>query len=426
MGAGRHTIRLTSVILGNIIMGVIAGGTSFGFALILGASPWLAIFVYSLVGSGTIVTMAFVKFAAREVKSQSIPGQTLAQPDVVNTAVVTAEVAVEVSKAVPQTGDGTMRILAVDDDSFIQELIPKIAATFGFPEVVIARSGAQALDIIDRAAIPFDCLLLDINMPGMDGIELCGRVRRLTDYQDIPIIMLSAVTELDALERAFRAGASDYTFKPFDIKDFGARLQRAQAQTVKWLEGVRPGIGDAVGYGSDRLTDLLAPVAGVTALIGLSALQNYLLSLRRSDLSRTYVMAVVAETTNHAVAMIEMLPQIATAIDGACQIQGLPGQGFVMAYGGNGKFLIVMNSEKVPSYMDIEAAIQDRLDAQSQASVGKVSPNLLISVGVSVRPSSNKTGRARIAFANASRLAQDRADRKKRALGIDALRQSRL
>ncbi|MDB5661059.1 MAG: srrA, partial [Cypionkella sp.] len=63
-----------------------------------------------------------------------------------------------------------MRILAVDDDPCILELMPLLVAISGFPDVTTAPSGQRALDALANSDDSFDCLLLDINMPGMDGV----------------------------------------------------------------------------------------------------------------------------------------------------------------------------------------------------------------------------------------------------------------
>lgn len=74
-----------------------------------------------------------------------------------------------------------IRILVVDDDPFILELIPMISAKAGFSQVTPAASGEEALELLTGSDTLFDCLLLDISMPGMDGIELCRRVRQICD-----------------------------------------------------------------------------------------------------------------------------------------------------------------------------------------------------------------------------------------------------
>ena len=121
-----------------------------------------------------------------------------------------------------------MRILAVDDDPYILELLPMIAARAGLADVTTASCGELALEAMVNDKPGFECLLFDINMPKMDGIELCARARQLPAYRRMPIIMLTAMSEKDYIVAAFKAGATDYATKPFDIVELGARLRIAQ------------------------------------------------------------------------------------------------------------------------------------------------------------------------------------------------------
>jgi len=74
--------------------------------------------------------------------------------------------------------------LAVDDDIFILELLPIILAQAGITDVTVASSAQDALSAISNQAEPFECFLLDVQMPGGSGIELCGAIR---DLPDLPV-----------------------------------------------------------------------------------------------------------------------------------------------------------------------------------------------------------------------------------------------
>ncbi len=121
-----------------------------------------------------------------------------------------------------------MRILAVDDDSIIRDLLQISLSKAGYFESSFAESGAQALDMIDAAEQPFECLLLDVNMPEMDGIELCTRIRAMPDYADVPIIMITRLDHGKYISKAFDAGASDYIVKPFEPTEIGMRVGLAK------------------------------------------------------------------------------------------------------------------------------------------------------------------------------------------------------
>ncbi len=120
-----------------------------------------------------------------------------------------------------------MRILAVDDDTHILEVLEAVLLDSGYREVVTTASPLDALKIATNSPKIFDCLLLDIQMPDMDGITLCRRMRMIRGYEEIPIVMLTAMTEREYVERAFEAGATDYLTKPFDVLEIGARLRVA-------------------------------------------------------------------------------------------------------------------------------------------------------------------------------------------------------
>ena len=101
------------------------------------------------------------------------------------------------------------RILVVDDESQIRRVMRSVLLTEGY-EVIEAECGEDALKLIRSEK--YDLILLDINMPGITGIEVCREVRTSSD---IPIIIMSAGEE--NRKRALDAGANDYLRKPFGI-----------------------------------------------------------------------------------------------------------------------------------------------------------------------------------------------------------------
>ncbi len=120
-----------------------------------------------------------------------------------------------------------MRILAVDDDTHILEILKAVLTDAGYDEVTTTPSPLDALEMVEKGDKRFDCLLLDIQMPEMDGITLCDRLRRIDGYASVPIVMLTAMAEREYVERAFKAGATDYLTKPFDVFEITARLRVA-------------------------------------------------------------------------------------------------------------------------------------------------------------------------------------------------------
>jgi two-component system, OmpR family, KDP operon response regulator KdpE len=111
------------------------------------------------------------------------------------------------------------RVLVCDDEPQILRALRVILRDAGF-EVVPAEGGEEALD--SAAVRPPDAAIIDLLLPDIDGVEVC---RRLREWSEMPIIVLSAVGEEDAKVRALAAGADDYVTKPFGPRELVARLQ---------------------------------------------------------------------------------------------------------------------------------------------------------------------------------------------------------
>jgi two-component system KDP operon response regulator KdpE len=111
-------------------------------------------------------------------------------------------------------------ILLVDDDATLLSVLARRLSREGY-EVHTAPSGEHALRHLERAWPQL--LIVDLMMPGMDGFELCDRVKRIAD---LPIIVLSAVDASEAKVRALESYAEDYVTKPFNPDELVARVQR--------------------------------------------------------------------------------------------------------------------------------------------------------------------------------------------------------
>jgi two-component system, OmpR family, KDP operon response regulator KdpE len=118
------------------------------------------------------------------------------------------------------------RVLVVDDEQQILRALRVILREAGF-EALPASTGEEALDL--AALQPPDAGIIDLLLPDMDGVELC---RRLREWTDVPLIVLSAVGDEDAKVRALAAGADDYVTKPFGPRELVARLQANLRRTA--------------------------------------------------------------------------------------------------------------------------------------------------------------------------------------------------
>ncbi len=122
---------------------------------------------------------------------------------------------------VAEADAASSRILIVDDTSAIRELLSRRLAREGH-RIAQADNGASALARI--AAEPFDLVLLDLMMPDISGYEVLTQLKTDLRYRDIPVIVISALDQIDGVVRCIEAGAEDYLAKPFDPVLLRARI----------------------------------------------------------------------------------------------------------------------------------------------------------------------------------------------------------
>jgi DNA-binding response OmpR family regulator len=119
-----------------------------------------------------------------------------------------------------------INILVVDDEQHITELVERTLKDAGFA-VTVANDGITALRMIMEKEP--DLVLLDIRMPGIDGFQVLKRIRQSSK---VPVLMLTAVLEINALTTSLDIGADDYIEKPFSQRELVARI-RATLRRVR-------------------------------------------------------------------------------------------------------------------------------------------------------------------------------------------------
>jgi len=122
------------------------------------------------------------------------------------------------------TGEASPVVLVADDDEDVLELVAAVLGEEGY-EIERARDGLEALDRLSTRCP--DLALLDVRMPGVDGVELSRRIRRNPDTRDVPVILLSALVHAKHVARGFAGGATDYIRKPFSPTELIARVGAA-------------------------------------------------------------------------------------------------------------------------------------------------------------------------------------------------------
>ncbi|MDF1726351.1 MAG: response regulator [Sulfitobacter sp.] len=299
-----------------------------------------------------------------------------------------------------------MRILAVDDDPVILDLLPVVLRQADLPQITLASSAMAALDILRQPENRFDCLLLDIMMEDMDGIDLCARIRRIPSYQHTPILMLTAVKDHAEIEAAFAAGANDYITKPFDVKEIATRVRVAQRMSettahVRKLSHLP--IEDDVPPGQHRF-DLQDPIMleQCQRLILPFSLGNYLSQLSRSRLDTCTIFAVRIEeiarlynqTKSHEFAIL--LGEIVKSIKEAVDCPKL-----LMSYEGDGTILCIQLGSDAPLWPEIEDEVQAILDDRGLCHDDGTPISVSLSIGNPVVPNASRNQRVKKTFERA-------------------------
>lgn len=126
-----------------------------------------------------------------------------------------------------------MRILVVDDEPAVRDSLRRALELEGY-EVDVAVDGESALVELGQPRHP-DAVILDILMPGVDGLEVCRRIRAAGDH--VPVLMLTARAEVDSRVAGLDAGADDYLPKPFALAELLARLRALLRRTANGVGG---------------------------------------------------------------------------------------------------------------------------------------------------------------------------------------------
>ncbi|MBY5932740.1 response regulator transcription factor [Tateyamaria omphalii] len=280
-----------------------------------------------------------------------------------------------------------MKILAVDDDASIRELLPMILGKVGYDNVVVAASASEALSAVSEAEERFECFLLDIQMPQQSGVELCADIREIEAYSHVPIIMLTAMNERDFVEQAFQAGADDYLTKPFNISEVGLRIRQVTARNG---QASRVEIAKPASIPAACSFENTVALQGVKGLLQPLAFSNYVRQLSRSGLQATLFHAT---SVSNARKLYETLSEadfkyaISHAADTILGV--LSRYNALTTYLGKGVFLSSSTAMNTRPAIELESEIQGVLDEKNLVSEQDLPIDLDIAVGASVSPLSN-------------------------------------
>ena len=120
-------------------------------------------------------------------------------------------------------------ILVVDDSPTVRKFVSVSLSMQGFT-VITACDGMDALEKLPKAQV--DLLITDLNMPNMDGFELIKALRESAEHRDLPVIILSSLSDQPSRERGGQLGVTSYLVKPFSLE----KIQYEVAKYVSWTE----------------------------------------------------------------------------------------------------------------------------------------------------------------------------------------------
>jgi len=280
-----------------------------------------------------------------------------------------------------------MKILAVDDDPIILDLLTQFLSVVGHHVLVTAPSAAAALETIsENGAEPFDCFLLDIQMPGMDGTALAQRIRQSRVHAFTPIVMLTALLEKRSIDRAFAAGATDYITKPLEPVELATRIGVIEHLVLSRQTHVSSHtlkLADAA-----TVPDLSAPVPleGISNAIDYAAMENYVAQLSRSSLFGSWVFAFTLRKPESYSDSLSV-PDFKLLIQDVAQVisKGLADHHFLMSYAGSGTYLCITRSGYHPDMIRLEDQINRQLNRARIMSHDGAELHPRISSGAAIR-----------------------------------------
>ncbi len=121
----------------------------------------------------------------------------------------------------------SVRVLIVDDDANTLEILRRWLVNEGYT-TECAEDGEQCLAALEKSS--YDIVLLDVMMPGLDGLQVCEKMRESESLRSIPVVLLTAKDDMETRTRGMDLGVSEYLTKPINKQELFARLQ-AQAHS---------------------------------------------------------------------------------------------------------------------------------------------------------------------------------------------------
>lgn len=177
-------------------------------------------------------------------------------------------------------GKESFLVLIVDDSATMRLLTSDALIKSGF-EVIQAEDGETALALLNTKRP--DVILLDVEMPGLNGFEVCREIRKLPDYQYTPIMMVTGLEDYESINQAFMAGATDFTTKPINVALIGYRVCY-MVRTSSYFQELQ--IAEKkVRALNDELVNKLVEIQQNSAAVARFVPQNFLKMLNRKNIA---------------------------------------------------------------------------------------------------------------------------------------------
>lgn len=287
--------------------------------------------------------------------------------------------------------DAAFRILVVDDELSILELVKTALETLEDYEVEIASSAMDALEIVMDADEPFDCFLLDVQMPEMDGIELLREIRNLPDCTDTPVLMLTAMSDRKYIDLAFLEGASDYVNKPFDFLELRSRIKcahglvEARRQTEQTARKASDLKDKLVHTQQFNFEDPFS-IHGVDRILRYIEFDNYVAQLARRKLFNSQAFSIMLHDAElffnlaGGSAFRSAIHDVAKCIERA-----ISDFDCVFSYRGGGVFLAILHGRKNPESMIGPEGLGELVGAQMKQHISDERIEVIVGKPVSMR-----------------------------------------
>lgn len=280
-------------------------------------------------------------------------------------------------------GAEDMKILVVDDNESIVNLLSDILSKTGFHTVATALGSREAMDLIRSAEPAFDCFVVDIQMPDIDGIELTRFIRSDPRHKQAPVVILTAMHQKAYLDRAFAAGATDYATKPFNFVELRKLIQSARKVAMDPTRQPTPDFAASEEMANVRpiARSFDEPVAlpDIANAFGKFEFDNYVIQLASRKLSRSAVFAVElrgaeemfkkmpAEEFDRIVAMT------AKAIEATCLRPG-----GALSYRGSGIFMVTRPIWFIKPLVTCQQRISAAFDRMLGQDAPEDAPSLIV------------------------------------------------